>query len=219
MADRGGSRRPAEAFARGGAGIARSQGVQHAQHVLHPARARRASSCRGWSRASPLRARRRGQEFKLHVVERDAAAVPGELFARDIVRAPRARATCSEKQAELMLEDELGREWEWEETPEVSLVLVDSTDEADRALQPLQPALHRLPAERGRGRARALPTPASTRPSSATRYTRWVDGQFALHRPELGLSSWQAGRLFARGGVLTGDGVYTVRTRYVSLPE
>ena len=40
-----------------------------------------------------------------------------------------------------------------------------------------------------------------------------VDGQYALGRPELGLSNWQNGRLFARGAVLSGDGVFTVRTR------
>ena len=44
-------------------------------------------------------------------------------------------------------------------------------------------------------------------------FTRWVDGQYALDRPELGLSNWQNGRLFARGGVLAGDGVFTVRAR------
>jgi glutamate-5-semialdehyde dehydrogenase len=46
--------------------------------------------------------------------------------------------------------------------------------------------------------------------------TRWVDGQYALRKPELGLTNWQGGRLFGRGGILTGDTVYTVRTRYVS---
>ena len=46
-------------------------------------------------------------------------------------------------------------------------------------------------------------------------HTRWVDGQFALSKPELGLSNWANGRLFGRGAILTGDGVYTVRTRYV----
>jgi glutamate-5-semialdehyde dehydrogenase len=40
-----------------------------------------------------------------------------------------------------------------------------------------------------------------------------VDGQYALSKPELGLSNWAEGRLFARGGVLSGDGVFTVRTR------
>ncbi len=43
--------------------------------------------------------------------------------------------------------------------------------------------------------------------------TRWVDGQFALRKPELGLSNWERGRLFGRGGILAGDSVYTVRTR------
>ena len=44
-------------------------------------------------------------------------------------------------------------------------------------------------------------------------FTRWVDGQYALGKPELGLSNWQFGRLFGRGGVLSGDSVYTLRTR------
>ena len=44
-------------------------------------------------------------------------------------------------------------------------------------------------------------------------FTRWVDGQFALGRPELGLSNWQHGRLLARSAVLSGDSVFTVRTR------
>jgi glutamate-5-semialdehyde dehydrogenase len=44
-------------------------------------------------------------------------------------------------------------------------------------------------------------------------FTRWVDGQYALKRPELGLSNWQGGRLLGRGGVLSGDGVHTVRLR------
>jgi glutamate-5-semialdehyde dehydrogenase len=43
--------------------------------------------------------------------------------------------------------------------------------------------------------------------------TRWVDGQFAFDRPELGLSNWEHGRLLARGGVLSGDSIYTIRTR------
>ena len=45
--------------------------------------------------------------------------------------------------------------------------------------------------------------------------TRWVDGQFALKKPELGLSNWEGGRLFGRGSILSGDSVFTVRTRYV----
>ena len=44
-------------------------------------------------------------------------------------------------------------------------------------------------------------------------FTRWVDGQYALNRPELGLSNWQFGRLFGRGGVLSGDSVFTIKAR------
>jgi glutamate-5-semialdehyde dehydrogenase len=44
-------------------------------------------------------------------------------------------------------------------------------------------------------------------------FTRWVDGQFALDRPELGLANWQYGRLFGRGGVLTGDSAFTIRIK------
>ena len=44
-------------------------------------------------------------------------------------------------------------------------------------------------------------------------FTRWVDGQYALNRPELGLSNWQYGRLFGRGGVLSGDSILTIRTK------
>ena len=50
-------------------------------------------------------------------------------------------------------------------------------------------------------------------------HTRWVDGQVALDRPELGLSNWQSGRLFGRGGILSGDTVYTVRTRAVGTSD
>jgi glutamate-5-semialdehyde dehydrogenase len=44
-------------------------------------------------------------------------------------------------------------------------------------------------------------------------FTRWVDGQWALLRPELGLSNWQSGRLLGRGGILSGDSAHTLRLR------
>ena len=43
--------------------------------------------------------------------------------------------------------------------------------------------------------------------------TRWVDGQYALHSPELGLSNWEAGRFLARSAILSGDSVYTTRIK------
>ena len=42
---------------------------------------------------------------------------------------------------------------------------------------------------------------------------RVFEGERTLLTPELGLSNWQGGRLLARGGVLAGDSVHTVRLR------
>ena len=44
-------------------------------------------------------------------------------------------------------------------------------------------------------------------------FTRWVDGQYALDKPELGLSNWEHGRMLGRGGILSGDSIHTVRHR------
>jgi len=158
--------------------------------------------------------RRRGQAFKLHVLERDVAAIPAALLERD-VSVRRAEGDVTEKQAVRIAESELGHEWEWEETPEVTLALVDSVDEATALFNRYSPRflatlLSEVPEEHERFYARI------DAPFVGDGYTRWVDGQLALRRPELGLSSWQSGRLFARGGILSGDSVYTVRTRYVS---
>jgi glutamate-5-semialdehyde dehydrogenase len=49
-------------------------------------------------------------------------------------------------------------------------------------------------------------------------FTRWVDGQYALNEPELGLSNWQGGRLACRAGVLSGDSIHTLRLR-VTQPD
>ena len=54
-------------------------------------------------------------------------------------------------------------------------------------------------------------------PFVGTGFTRWVDGQYALSRPELGLSNWEGGRLFGRSAVLSGDAVFTVRTHLEQL--
>jgi glutamate-5-semialdehyde dehydrogenase len=42
-------------------------------------------------------------------------------------------------------------------------------------------------------------------------FTRWVDGQWAWSRPELGLTNWERGRLWGRSGILSGEDVFTVR--------
>ena len=107
---------------------------------------------------------------------------------------------------------DLKTEWEWEETPDVWLTIVPDLSAAIslfNAHSPLfavsliseDPAAH----DRVANQAEAA--------FVGDGFTRWVDGQFAFGRPELGLSNWQSGRLFARGGVLSGDGVFTLKTR------
>ena len=81
------------------------------------------------------------------------------------------------------------------------------------AVQPAQPALHRQPDRRATTPSTSASSTTIDAPFVGDGFTRWVDGQYALDRPELGLSNWQSGRLFGRGGILSGDAVFTVRAR------
>jgi glutamate-5-semialdehyde dehydrogenase len=154
-------------------------------------------------------ARRRG--FKLHVAEADLARIPEALRNRraEVVRAEGPR---EEALVEPLADADLGREWEWEESPEVSLKIVASAAEAAALFNRFSPRFDvSLVAEDAAAQDRFYE--AVDAPFVGDGFTRWVDGQYALNRPELGLSNWEHGRLFARGGVLAGDGVFTVRAR------
>ena len=71
---------------------------------------------------------RRGTNPKLHVAAGSESYVPAEWFEpTDITR---ARGAVREAGAELIALEELGTEWEWEESPEISLVIVADVDEA-----------------------------------------------------------------------------------------
>ena len=156
----------------------------------------------------------RSQPFKLHIASGSEAFVSQELFSKEIEVA-RASGPVVEPQAELIEAQQLGFEWEWEETPEVSLTGVDSIDEAVRLFNDLSPRLVGTLVSGDAAEQESFFARLDA-PFVGDGHTRWVDGQFALNKPELGLSNWQNGRLFGRGGVLTGDSVYTVRTRYRS---
>jgi glutamate-5-semialdehyde dehydrogenase len=154
---------------------------------------------------------RLSEPYKLHVAQGDERWVPAELFERRVpVR--RAEGVVDEAQAEVLPIAELGREWEWERTPEVTLVIVRDVAHAVALFNRYSPQfiaslIAADPGEHERFYA------SVNAPFVGDGPTRWVDGQKALDRPELGLSNWQSGRLFARGGILSGDSVYTVRTR------
>ncbi len=154
---------------------------------------------------------KRGQGFKLHIVEGSKAFLPSELFAtKTTIR--RAAGDVNETIAETLPETELAREWEWEETPEISLVVVEDLKDAVQLFNRYSPQfVASLIAEDEA--AHETFYQIVNAPFVGNGFTRWVDGQYALQRPELGLSNWEAGRLFARCGVLAGDGVFSIRTR------
>jgi glutamate-5-semialdehyde dehydrogenase len=155
--------------------------------------------------------KRRNQSFKLHATATAQKHLPSAMFSTR-VKVRRAEGDVDEAQAELLADEDLGVEWEWEDTPEVSLTIVKNVDEAvglfNRHSPQFVASLISSDADEQDGFYRSV-----NAPFVGDGFTRWVDGQYALNRPELGLSNWQSGRLFARGGILTGDGVFTVRTR------
>jgi glutamate-5-semialdehyde dehydrogenase len=156
-------------------------------------------------------AARRKTAFRLHVAQGSEAAVPAELFERT-VSIGRAQGLVSERQASLLDRGELGREWEWEDSPEVTLVLVDSLDEAVGLFNEQSPRFVAcLLSESPEAHEHFFRSVSA--PFVGDGFTRWVDGQYALKKPELGLANWERGRLLGRGGILSGDSVFTVRTR------
>lgn len=153
---------------------------------------------------------RRGTEPKLWVTESARPYVPRSWF--DPVPIARAGGPVTEPRTEPISDDDLGVEWEWEDSPEVTLHVVNDVDEAVDLFNTQSPrfvaSLISNDADLGDRFWNRIDSPFV-----GNGFTRWVDGQYALDRPELGLSNWQFGRLFGRGGVLSGDSVFTVRTR------
>jgi glutamate-5-semialdehyde dehydrogenase len=154
---------------------------------------------------------RRGTPARLHVVGDAVSFVPADWLTAT-VGVQRAEGVVQEPIADLISVDQLGTEWEWETSPEVSLVLVDDLDEAVGLFNRWSPrfAISLISANRT---AHDQLWATVDSPFVGDGMTRWVDGQFALSKPELGLSNWQHGRLFARSGILSGDSAFTVRLR------
>lgn len=160
---------------------------------------------------------RRGVAAKLHATPDAMRLIPEDW--RNSVTIARALGPVAEPQTEEISAGELGVEWEWEESPEVTLAIVNDVDEAIELFNRQSPrfvASLISDSEAEHKRFFGL----IDAPFVGNGFTRWVDGQYALNRPELGLSNWQFGRLFGRGAVLSGGSVYTVRTRVTQdVPE
>jgi len=157
------------------------------------------------------RAGERRSGAKLHIAQGDEDVLPPGWLDRTVT-VRRAEGEVSEPLAEILPLDRLGQEWEWEDSPEVSLKIVEDVAEAAALFNRHSPQFTvSLIAEEAAAHDRFYE--AVNAPFVGDGFTRWVDGQYALNKPELGLSNWENGRLFARGGVLAGDGVFTVRAR------
>ncbi|NNF63115.1 MAG: aldehyde dehydrogenase family protein [Acidimicrobiia bacterium] len=154
---------------------------------------------------------RLGTNPKLHVAMGSEHHVPTDWFDRTVPIA-RAEGDVDEPQAESIAGNQLGREWEWEQSPEITLKIVDSIDEAAKLFNEQSPrfAASLISSDQAEHDRFFELVDA---PFVGNGFTRWVDGQYSLNRPELGLSNWQNGRLFGRGGVLSGASVFTVRSR------
>ena len=156
---------------------------------------------------------RRSTNAKLHVLESSVGYVPSDWFERSVPIA-RAEGDVTEPQAEAIGEDRLGDEWEWEDSPEITLAVVDSVDQAVAWFNRYSPRfVASLVSDDLDAQARFFARIDA--PFVGNGFTRWVDGQYALDKPELGLSNWQSGRLFGRGGILSGDSAHTIRTRAI----
>jgi glutamate-5-semialdehyde dehydrogenase len=112
----------------------------------------------------------------------------------------------------LISAEDLGEEWEWEDSPEVTLTIVGDQAQAVRSFNEQSPRFGASLISDSADEQAAFWASIDS-PFVGNGFTRWIDGQYAMNRPELGLSNWQGGRLFGRAGVLSGDSVYTVRTR------
>ena len=148
---------------------------------------------------------------KLHVVHGSEQYVDPAWFNRQLT-IRRAEGERLEPQAEMLAVEQLGTEWEWEDSPEVTLLTLETVEEAIATFNTYSPRLVASFVSADQ-EAQERFYAAIDAPFVGNGFTRWVDGQFALDRPELGLSNWQQGRLFARSAILSGDSVFTVRTR------
>ena len=69
------------------------------------------------------------QDYRLHVVEGSEEFIPGEAFTRK-VQISRADGQQEEIQATTLALADIGQEWEWENSPEMTLIIVKNLQEA-----------------------------------------------------------------------------------------
>jgi glutamate-5-semialdehyde dehydrogenase len=154
---------------------------------------------------------RRGAGARVHATDAAAEFVPADVrgIASKVVRSDGVH---EEPFVTPYPVAGLGREWEWEGSPEAAVHVVDDVAQAVELCNSMSPRfVASLVSESRREHEDFWATVDA--PFVGDGMTRWVDGQYALGTPELGLSNWEAGRMLGRGGILSGDSIYTIRYR------
>ena len=139
-------------------------------------------------------------EQALREVRARVAVVPG---SEGVVSAERS-----------IKEAQLGQEWEWDDLPELSFVVASDFAEAVSLINRYSPKFVASILSERAGAFEAFYA-AVEAPYVSNAFTRWVDGQWAWHRPELGLTNWETGRLLGRSGFLSGDDLTSVRDVFI----
>jgi glutamate-5-semialdehyde dehydrogenase len=111
-------------------------------------------------------------------------------------------------------EASLGHEWEWDDVPEVSFVVADGFAHAVDLVNRYSPKFVASILSAREGAFEEF-YGAVEAPYVGNAFTRWVDGQWAWLRPELGLTNWETGRLLGRSGFLSGDDITSVRDVFI----
>jgi len=159
-------------------------------------------------RAAEEAAAPRGTRPRVHAAQGAEEFLP----TSEEITVRRSEGDCSEPQTSSVEIALLNKEYEWEENPEFAIVLVNDLNEAIDLFNEYSPqfivsVISESDVEKH------LVWSTTNAPFVGDGFTRWVDGQFSLLRPELGLSNWENGRLFGRSGVLSGDSAFSVRLR------
>ncbi len=149
--------------------------------------------------------------YRIHVDRASQSVIPSSLF-EERVSITRASGKDYEPVATLIDREALGHEWEWETAPEVSIVVVDTLQEGAELFNTYSPQFVLSVLSDDRRVVDDLFGQVNA-PFYGNGMTRWVDGQYALNAPELGLSNWENGRFLARSGLLSGSQVFTVRLK------
>jgi len=157
----------------------------------------------------------------LNVLVLDRAAVPAlgpvveEAFAAVKARVASCRGSSGVVSATQEIDEaKLSHEWEWEGTPEVAFVVADDFAHATSLINRYSPRFVASIISTRPGAFAAF-CAAVEAPYVSNAFTRWVDGQWAWQRPELGLTNWETGRLLGRSGFLSGDDITSVRDFFI----